>query len=425
MGDFAEHLIERQVVSPEQLERALKAKRLYGGRLGSNLVETGALEVAELTGRLSEFLGVPPPPASWLTERSPEAEQAVPSALVQRHKIVPLRVEKRTLHVAALDPRDAGLRAALAEATDLQLEVWVLPELRVYSLLGKRYGIRRERSVSLSQLAEQARMRREARAPAAAPEPDPEQEQRRALGIAPLEAGEELVGETFFSDLHAQHMPGNDGVSAAAPGASPAALDDSLFEPIEPAAPVDAEAAVQGSDPHELDPAPLGDPATIEPPTAARACLLEAAIASAADRASLIDGVLELTRAHAESAAFFVIDDGGLLGQRAVIDGAPRQLDGVRLPCREESSLGRPVVSGRAFRGAPAGPADEPLLEALGRSEICQLAVLPIRLGDLTVAVLYVDGGEHPIADTSFAALQALCSIASKSWERLTLGQGR
>jgi hypothetical protein len=422
MGDFAEHLIEREVVSPEQLERALQAKRLYGGRLGSNLVETGALDAAELTGRLSEFLGVPPPPASWLTERSPEAEQAVPSALVRRHRIVPLRVEKRTLHVAALDPRDAGLRAALAEATDLQIEIWVLPELRIYSLLGRRYGIRRERSVSLSQLAEQARKRREARPPAVAP--DPEQEQRRALGIAPLDAGEDLVGETFFSDLHTRHMPGNYAVPASASETSPAAFDDSLFEPIEPPAPVDADAAIEASDPHALDPAPLADPATTEPRTTARACVLEATIASAPDRAALIDGVLELTRAHAESAAFFVVDDGWLSGQRAFVDGTPRQIDGVRLPCREESSLGRPMLSGRAFRGAP-GPADEPLLEALGRSEICQLAVLPIQLGDLIVALLYADGGEHPIADTSFAALQALCSIASESWERLTLGPGR
>jgi hypothetical protein len=256
-----------------------------------------------------------------------------------------------------------------------------------------------------------------------AAEPDPAQEQRRALGIAPLEAGEELVGETFFGDLHTRHIPRSGALPTAAPRASPAALDDSLFEPIEPAAPANA-AAIEASDPHGLDPEPLGDSDATEPTTPARACALEAAIASAQGRGVLVDSVLELARAHAESAAFFVVDDGWLSGQRAVGDGAPRQLDGVRLPCREESCLGRPLVSGRAFRGAPASPADEPLLEALGRSEICQLAVLPIRLGDLVVAVLYADGGEHPIADTSFAALGALCAIASASWERLTLDPG-
>jgi hypothetical protein len=420
MGDFAEHLVEREVVSREQLERAQEAKRLYGGRLGSNLVETGALDAAELTGRLSEFLGVPPPPASWLTNRSPEAEQAVPATLVRNHKIVPLRVEKRTLHVAALDPRDAELRAALVEATDLQIEIWVLPELRIYSLLGKRYGIRRERTVSLSQLAQQARKRRETRVPAAAPKPDPEQEQRRALGIAPLEAGEELVGESFFSDLHARHMPGN--AVPPAPTRETPGRDDSLFEPIEPAAALDADAALEAPDPHDLDPAPLGDRTPAEAPPMARACVLEATIANAPDRGSLVDGVLELASAHAETAAVFVLDDGWLSGQHALVDGAPRQLDGVRLPCQEESCLGRPMVSGRAFRGSPDRAADRPLLEALGRFEICQLAVVPIRFGDLVVAVLYADAGEHPIADTSFAALQSLCTIASWSWERLTLG---
>jgi hypothetical protein len=421
VSNFAEHLVERDVVSPEQLERALEAKRLYGGRLGSNLVETGALDAAELTGRLSEFLGVPPPPVSWLTERSPEAEQAVPATLVHHHKIVPLRVEKRTLHVAALDPRDAELRAALGGATDLQIEVWVLPELRIYSLLAKRYGIRRERTVSLSQLAEQARKQREARGPTTAPEPDPEEEQRRELGIAPLEAGEELVGETFFSDLHAKHLPGNAGSSPDAGGLPP--LDDSLFEPIEPLPPVVTAPSAEATDPRALT-APA-DADTPKEPTSAHPYLLEQAIASAPDRGTLIDRVLALAGVHAESSALLLLDDGMLAGQRALVAGEPRELDLIRLPCRGESGLGRAMASGQPFHGAAAGPLDDHLLDALGRTDAVELALLPICLGDLSVAVLCVDGGEHPLSETSFAALRELARIASESWERLTLGRGQ
>lgn len=416
MGEFAEHLVERDVVSPEQLERALEAQRLYGGRLGSNLVETGALDVVELTGRLSEFLGVPPPPASWLAERSPEAEQAVPSTLVLRHKVVPLRVEKRTLHVAALDPRDAGLREALEQATELQLELWVLPELRIYSLLGKRYGIRRERNVSLASLAEQARKLREARAPTPTPEPDPEEEQRRALGIAPLEEGEELVGKTVFNDLHAKHLPGNEESWLAA-GLPP--LDDSLFEPIEsPRAPA-GDGSIEADPPGNVHPVPVAAHASsgsVHPVT------LEQAIASAPDRDTLIDAILTLACAHAESSAVLVLDDGWLSGRRARVAGEPRELAGIRLPCRGEGSLAGAMASGEPFHGPAAAPGDARLLDALGRSEAVELAVLPIRLGDLSVAVLCVDGGEHAIAATSFAALCELARIASRSWERLTLG---
>jgi hypothetical protein len=421
MGSFAEHLIERNAVSPEQLGRALQAKRLYGGRLGSNLVETGALEAAELSARLSEYLGVPPPPGSWLAERSAKAEKTVPSELIHRHKIVPLRVEKRTLHVAALDPHDAALREALDQATDLKVEIWVLPELRIYSLLGKRYGIRRERSVSLSQLAEQARRRREARAPAAAPEPDPEEKERRALGIAPLEEGEELVGETFFSDLHARHLPGN-ADSSPAEGLPP--LDDSLFEPIEPAPPELPEAPAEAMDPHELTaPAEVAAPSVA--PTCAHPFVLEQAIASAPDRQTLIDSVLELACAHAESSAFLVLDDGMLAGQRARVEGETRTLAGVRVRCRPESALAGAMASGEPFRGTPGASVDEGLLAELGRLEAAELAFLPIQLGDLAVAVLCVDGGAHPLGETAFAALGALARIASERWEQLTLGPGR
>jgi hypothetical protein len=420
MGSFAEHLIERNAVSPEQLGRALQAKRLYGGRLGSNLVETGALEAAELTARLSEYLGVPPPPGSWLTERSPKADNAVSSELVHRHKIVPLRVEKRTLHVAALDPHDAALREALDQATDLKVEIWVLPELRIYSLLGKRYGIRRERSVSLSQLAEQARRRREARAPADAPEPDPEEQQRRALGITPLEEGEELVGETFFSDLHAKHLPGNAG-SSPVEGLPP--LDDSLFEPIEPP-PETREAPVEAMDPHEL-PDPSSTLVEPQPQAAAHSFALEQAILRSPDREGLIDSVLELASSHSQSSVILVLDDGMLKGQRARIEGETRELLGLQLHCRPESALAGAMASGEPFRGAPARSVDEGLLAELGRKDAAELAVLPIRLGDLVVAVLCADGGAHPLGRISFAALREVAQLASERWEYLTLGPGR
>ena len=78
------------------------------------------------------------------------------------------------------------------------------------------------------------------------------------------------------------------------------------------------------------------------------------------------------------------------------------------------------------MRSEPTGSGlDERLLGALGRSGVRQLAVLPIRFGDLTVALLYVDGGPHHIAETSFAALRALCLLASESWERITLRGSR
>ena len=56
LGDL---LIDNNMITQTQLEEALKAQTIYGGKLGTNLVELGYISEAQLTNFLSVQLQIP------------------------------------------------------------------------------------------------------------------------------------------------------------------------------------------------------------------------------------------------------------------------------------------------------------------------------------------------------------------------------
>ncbi len=181
---FGTYLLYRGVCSRELLERATRNTAVYGGRLGTNLVELGALDIDEMERHLAAFLCVPQAPATWIEAPAGDALAAVPRELVEKLRVLPLRLERRLLHVAMRDPRAAPQRDELGRATGFGIRPYAIAELRLSALLEHYYGIAGE-----LRIAEEA--------PTG---PDLPQE----TGPAGLEPeGEELIDEETFARLHA------------------------------------------------------------------------------------------------------------------------------------------------------------------------------------------------------------------------------
>ncbi|MEO8211902.1 MAG: type II secretion system protein GspE, partial [Myxococcales bacterium] len=103
MSRLGELLVREQLISPEQLQKALDASRKSGERLGLALVNNGALSEEDLSRFLSRQYGVP---AVNLAEFEVEADviSLIPRDVARKHRVVPMSRAGNTLIVATSDP---------------------------------------------------------------------------------------------------------------------------------------------------------------------------------------------------------------------------------------------------------------------------------------------------------------------------------
>ena len=103
---FGRYLGQHGIVSLAQLEESTRSLVVFGGRLGTHLVEAGVLALDELEQHLADHLRESPAPAERLEKPDPAALGALPLDLVDRHKVFPFRCGEGVLHVAMRDPRE-------------------------------------------------------------------------------------------------------------------------------------------------------------------------------------------------------------------------------------------------------------------------------------------------------------------------------
>jgi hypothetical protein len=140
-------LIEKQLITAEQLTRALHAQLIFGGHLGTNLIEMGFLDEDGLGQTLSELHGLPYADAERLRGIHPAAIHAFPRELAEKHQAIPIELDEKTLHLAAIDPKMFG---DLSSATGFKIVPWIAPEIRIFEALERYYGVpRRPRYIGI------------------------------------------------------------------------------------------------------------------------------------------------------------------------------------------------------------------------------------------------------------------------------------
>jgi hypothetical protein len=135
MKTFGHYLVEQGVITKGQFEEATQSRVVFGGRLGTNLAELGYMRIEDIGHHLSQHLEVPLAPEEWVSHPSDAARDAVSGNLAEKHSVLPLHLEKRSLHLAMLDPRDPVHIDEIAFATGLRIVPYVLPEVQLLALL--------------------------------------------------------------------------------------------------------------------------------------------------------------------------------------------------------------------------------------------------------------------------------------------------
>ena len=148
---IGERLVEKGLLTREQLVKALKYQLMVGGHLGTSLIELGYVDELALGKTLAECLQMRYASPAQLSKIPKSAIDALGAHLVETHQVVPLRLCGRTLHLAVISPRDVG---SLSQITGLKIVPWLAPEIRILEAMERYYDIpRRSRYVSLSHSA--------------------------------------------------------------------------------------------------------------------------------------------------------------------------------------------------------------------------------------------------------------------------------
>ncbi|MCB9555656.1 MAG: hypothetical protein H6707_06095 [Deltaproteobacteria bacterium] len=136
-------LCEAGLLTPAQLQQILAAQVVNGGRLGTTAVEMELLSINAVSQWLADQLQVPEATQQALSSPMADAVKLVPADICARYTLVPMAIEGQTLHIAMRDPHNVELLEDLRYRSGLIIKPYVAPELRLYYILEKYFGIAR------------------------------------------------------------------------------------------------------------------------------------------------------------------------------------------------------------------------------------------------------------------------------------------
>jgi hypothetical protein len=136
-------LLRNAAIGLSQLEAALRNQVLYGGRLGTNLVELGFIDLELLSTYLAELTGFPIATPALLDDAEKELLDRLGADEAHRLRAVPLDYVGEgtaTVAVALVEPTDATVLADLERLLAAKIVPYVVPELRALYYLEKHFG---------------------------------------------------------------------------------------------------------------------------------------------------------------------------------------------------------------------------------------------------------------------------------------------
>ena len=144
-------LLADGAISGDQLQEALDAQLIYGGHLGTCLMELGHVGEERLGQALALAADVPCAPAAAFLAIPRFVLDALPQSMVQKHAAVPIGLEDNILDVAMIDPKSRQALEELRGVSGCAIRSWIAPEMRIFEAMERYYDLpRRIRYVTLT-----------------------------------------------------------------------------------------------------------------------------------------------------------------------------------------------------------------------------------------------------------------------------------
>jgi hypothetical protein len=360
---LGELLINEKLITPGQLEEALQAQVIFGGKLGTILIEMGAVNELDLARVLAKQMGVACLHPDQLINIPESVLNTLTPELAEKFLVLPVALDQRKLTVALTNPRDLKAIDELAFRTGYVIRPMLAPELRLTLALEKYYQVRRK----VRYIAP----------------PKMKTEVPAVFELGRTEKEISLETEADLSDL---------GTDAPA-GITPLAVPPKA--PEEPLDLGDAEIVEETA-----APANKGEAATLE--------ALTRRLVAAGDRNDVAEALIHYLGAHYARAALFTVIGGQVSGWRAVRNGTPIPgFEDFQLPLSEPSAL-KTAAESQSYLIGPITPsgANLALLTLLGKPTPATALFLPLAMLGRVVALLYLDDPEVDPADALVDAQQ-------------------
>jgi len=137
---LGEILIERKLITPDDLARALEIQRERSGeKLGKIFVDLGFVAMRDVLAALAEQLQVPVLTLEGPPAVSPEIETLSPRFLRQ-FRCLPVALHDHTVVLAMADPLDFETRNTVASSTGLTVQAGIAPEQEILDAIDRYYG---------------------------------------------------------------------------------------------------------------------------------------------------------------------------------------------------------------------------------------------------------------------------------------------
>jgi general secretion pathway protein E len=136
---LGEILMERKLITQEDLDRALELQKDRGDKLGKALVDLGFIAMRDVLAALSDQLGVPLVSIEGPPAVSPETETLSPRFLRQFH-CMPVALDDHTVTLAMSDPLDFETIATVRNCTGLNVRPVLAPEQEIADAIERYYG---------------------------------------------------------------------------------------------------------------------------------------------------------------------------------------------------------------------------------------------------------------------------------------------
>lgn len=248
---LGEILVKQGACSEDAVRDALKNQIIFGGRLGTNLLEIEAVTEEALARALGKQHGLPC--LHGPQQLDPAAVALLTPEIADRYDAVPFLLQDRRLALLVVDPRNLAMLDEVAFATGKAVHPVVAPEARVWSLLKETYAVDRHlRGIDV----EFGHMRGKVAGARAVPEAAPAQVQSVAG---------DLMDEGEFSALYESQPQGGPPRPAAPPPAAPGARAAPRESPASPAVAPRPPAAVPPAAPRAAPPPAAARPAAPPP----------------------------------------------------------------------------------------------------------------------------------------------------------------
>jgi len=375
---LGELLIKKNLLTQAQLEEALQAQVIFGGTLGTILIEMGLISENVLAEILANLLNIPCLKPNQLEDIPEHVINTISPELAEKYKVVPVELSGKKLTLAMESPHDLKSIDDISFRTGYIVQPILALEVRLIFALENYYGIKR----TMRYIA-------------------PPKHVREELDKAPIFHTPDGPITAAETDQELSE-PGSEQIYQRPDKPAPKTPEEQPAEGIEELEDVDVV--------EEL----VDEEVTLENTSEA--------LVKISDRNDVADAIITYLGTNYARAALFMVVAGQVTGWRSAKAGVPIPgFDQLQLPLSEPSVLKTAVDSNSYFLGpVQQSGANLALTTFLGKPAPTTALLIPMSMLGRVVGLIYVDDPEIDLSQ-AVVDVQQLASKGLMAFEILIL----